>query len=276
MQGPPGPALTPDPGVVAGERLFRPAGVGTGFPVGLFAGGAPEARGVSAVAERILVVDDERPIADILRFNLEQAGYEVAVAHDGPGALEATRLQEPDLIVLDIMLPGEDGFSVCRTIRQFSRVPILMLTAKEEEVDTILGLELGADDYVTKPFSPREIVARIKAILRRAQDPEGQGAGTLSWGRLELDLDRVEVRKEGQVLELTPREFELLRFLALKPGRVFSREILLEQVWGFDYFGDIRTVDVTVRRLREKLEDDPGRPRLILTRRGAGYYFGGR
>ena len=222
------------------------------------------------------VVDDEKPIADILRFNLEEAGYDVIVAYDGEEALAKARQEAPHLVILDIMLPKMDGFSVCRQIRTFSPVPILMLTAKEEEVDKILGLELGADDYVTKPFSPREILARVKAILRRTQTTgERLEAQVLTFGDLVIDLERVEVRRGSRTLELTPREFDLLKSLAQAPGRVFSRELLLEQVWGFDYYGDIRTVDVAIRRLREKLETDPGRPRYILTRRGAGYYFRG-
>ena len=228
------------------------------------------------MAEKILVVDDEKPIADILRFNLEEAGYDVIVAYDGEEALAKARQEAPHLVILDIMLPKMDGFSVCRQIRTFSPVPILMLTAKEEEVDKILGLELGADDYVTKPFSPREILARVRAILRRIQSmEEREEPPVLIFGDLEIDLERVEVRKGNHPLDLTPREFDLLKSLALAPGRVFSREILLEQVWGFDYYGDIRTVDVAIRRLREKLEDKPSRPRYILTRRGAGYYFRG-
>ncbi len=231
---------------------------------------------VKYVAEKILVVDDEKPIADILRFNLEEAGYQVIVAYDGEEAVKKEGRESPDLVILDIMLPKMDGFSVCRQIRTFSPVPILMLTAKEEEVDKILGLELGADDYVTKPFSPREILARVKAILRRTQaGEEKEEPQVLTFGDLVIDLEGVEVRRGSHPLELTPREFDLLKSLALAPGRVFSREILLEQVWDFDYYGDIRTVDVAIRRLREKIEADPGRPRYILTRRGAGYYFRG-
>jgi two-component system response regulator VicR len=230
------------------------------------------------MTEKILVVDDEKPIADILCYNLEQAGYEVVVAYDGEEAVAKAKRDDPDLMILDIMLPKLDGFSVCRQVRTFSQVPILMLTAKEEELDKILGLELGADDYVTKPFSPREIVARVKAILRRVQTASEQQGGAprvLDFGELQIDLERVEARKGSQTLELTPREFDLLKHMALSPGRVFSREQLLEEVWGFDYYGDIRTVDVAIRRLREKLEDDPSNPRYIQTRRGAGYYFRG-
>lgn len=227
------------------------------------------------MGEKILVVDDERPIAEILAFNLERAGYRVVVAHDGRSALEVFAAAQPDLIVLDIMLPGLDGFSVCREIRQVSRVPILMLTAKEEEVDRVVGLELGADDYVTKPFSPREIVARVRAILRRAQ-PLPPAAGpheTIRVGGLTIDLDAYLVHRDGREITLTPREFELLRFLAARPGQVFSREALCREVWGYEYVGDARTVDVTVRRLREKIEDDPSNPQLIRTRRGLGYYL---
>jgi two-component system, OmpR family, response regulator VicR len=230
------------------------------------------------VAERVLVVDDERPIADILKFNLEREGFEVDVAYDGQEAVALARLQPFNLVILDIMLPKKDGFTVCKEIRSFSSVPILMLTAKEAEVDKVLGLELGADDYVTKPFSPRELLARVRAILRRfrsAESPAGQAATdqVLRAGSLRINLTSYEVTKDGQTIELTPREFELVRHLVTRSGQVFSREALLEEVWGFDYFGDVRTVDVTVRRLREKIEDNPAQPELIKTRRGVGYYF---
>lgn len=227
--------------------------------------------------QRVLVVDDERPIADILKFNLEREGFEVDAAYDGQAAVEKVRQAPFDLVILDIMLPKMDGFSVCREIRRGSSVPILMLSAKETEVDKVLGLELGADDYVTKPFSPRELLARVRAILRRAQgatSPSPQGSDEiLQCGPIALNLTSYEVLKEGSPVELTPREFELLRYLVGHSGQVFSRETLLEKVWGFDYFGDVRTVDVTVRRLREKIEENPAQPELIKTKRGIGYYF---
>lgn len=228
--------------------------------------------------EKILVVDDEEPIADILEFNLKRDGYRVELAFDGEQALVKARDFQPDLVILDIMLPKLDGWKVCQRLRQHSTVPIIMLTAKDEETDKVLGLELGADDYVTKPFSPRELLARVRALLRRVQsyrDQEGQAA-QLSFGELVIDLESYEVKKRDQIIELTVREFELLKFLALSPGRVFSRGTLLEKVWGYDFYGDIRTVDVTVRRLREKIEDDPGDPAYVLTKRGIGYYFRGQ
>ncbi|BDG61821.1 response regulator transcription factor [Caldinitratiruptor microaerophilus] len=224
--------------------------------------------------QRILVVEDERPIADILRFNLEREGYEVEVATGGPEALDKARRLAPDLIILDIMLPGMDGFQVCREVRSFSSVPILMLTAKEAEIDKVVGLELGADDYVTKPFSPRELLARVRAVLRRTQPQAGgQQPAVIRGGDLTIDLQSYEVWRGDKRIELSPREFDLLRFLATHPGQVFTREALLRQVWGYDYFGDVRTVDVTVRRLREKIEPNPAQPAYIRTRRGVGYYF---
>ncbi|HYF78567.1 MAG TPA: response regulator [Symbiobacteriaceae bacterium] len=230
------------------------------------------------MADRILVVDDERPIADILKFNLEREGFEVDVAYDGEEAVHKARQSAFNLVILDIMLPKLDGFSVCKDIRLHSSVPILMLSAKEAEVDKVLGLELGADDYVVKPFSPRELVARVRAILRRlrpvAEPPaEHQADQLLRGGPLTLNLTSYDVTKGDMVMELTPREFELLRHLVAHAGQVFAREALLQEVWGYDYFGDVRTVDVTVRRLREKIEENPAQPELIKTKRGIGYYF---
>lgn len=228
------------------------------------------------MAERVLVVDDEHPIADILKFNLEREGFEVAVAHDGLTAVDLARRGSFDLVLLDIMLPGMDGFSVCREIRAISQVPILMLTAKEAEIDKVLGLELGADDYVTKPFSPRELLARVRAVLRRYRLAETVAASAdhvLQVGDVSINTSAYEVRRRQQPINLTPREYELLKFMATRPGQVFSREALLAEVWGYDYLGDARTVDVTVRRLREKIEDDPGRPMIIKTKRGVGYYL---
>jgi two-component system, OmpR family, response regulator VicR len=232
------------------------------------------------VADRVLVVDDERPIADILKFNLEREGFEVEVAYDGEAAVAMAKQMPFQLVILDIMLPKLDGFSVCKEIRSHSSVPILMLTAKEAEVDKVLGLELGADDYVTKPFSPRELLARVRAILRRMKTIEGTTQQSsqhtdqiLRGGSLVLNLTSYEVSKGDTVLELTPREFELLRHLVSHAGQVFSREALLEEVWGYDYYGDVRTVDVTVRRLREKIEDNPAQPEFIKTKRGIGYFF---
>lgn len=229
------------------------------------------------MAQKILVVDDEKPIADILKFNLERQGFEVIVAYDGEEAIVKAKMEKPDLILLDIMLPKLDGFAVCRELRKTMNTPILMLTAKEAETDKVLGLELGADDYITKPFSPRELMARVKANLRRVQNGQKNvptdASRVLDFGDLIIDLDKFEVSKRGKILDLTVREYELLKFLALKPEQVFTREYLLEEVWGYDYYGDLRTVDVTVRRLREKLEDDPSNPVYIQTKRGVGYYF---
>lgn len=227
-------------------------------------------------AKKILVIEDEQSISDIIKFNLKKEGYEVETAYDGKDGLEKALSWEPSLILLDIMLPLMDGFEVCKKVREKSSVPILMLTAKEEEVDKVLGLELGADDYITKPFGMRELIARIRANIRRTEQmiPEEETAAEVkAFGNIEIDMSRYEVRKNGEVLDLTLREFELLKYLAEREDKVFSREQLLEEVWGYEYFGDIRTVDVTVRRLREKLEDDPSEPKYIMTKRGIGYYF---
>lgn len=221
----------------------------------------------------ILIVEDEQPIVDILKFNLEKNGYRVIDALDGNEGLRLALSKNPDLVLLDVMLPGLDGFGVCRKIREKSSVPIIMLTARDEEVDKVLGLELGADDYMTKPFSVRELLARVKANLRRTS-PETEEAGdVLRIGELIIDSSRYEVVKNDTVIALTLREFELVKFLAEHRGRIFSRETLLEEVWGYDYYGDTRTVDVTVRRIREKIEDNPAEPAYIMTKRGVGYYF---
>lgn len=230
---------------------------------------------------KILVVDDERPIADILKFNLEKEGYEVFCAFDGEAAVRLAFELDPDLILLDLMLPEKDGMDVCREVRAKLSTPIIMLTAKDTELDKVLGLELGADDYVTKPFSTRELLARVKAHLRRqrkleeAARPEEDAGETERQGlrlfNLFIDTDMYVVYKNGLPLDLTHREFELVHYLARNSGKVMTREHLLQAVWGFEYFGDVRTVDVTIRRLREKIEDDPSKPEIILTRRGLGY-----
>lgn len=223
---------------------------------------------------KLLVVEDEKPIADILKFNLEKEGFGVEVAEDGEVAVKKVFEKDPDLVLLDIMLPKKDGFQVLREIREKLQTPVIMLTAKEEEVDKVLGLELGADDYITKPFSMRELIARIKANLRRwEKSNEKEAEAQISARELQIDLNKYEVLKFGQVVELTLREFELLKFLAQQPGQVFTREQLLERVWGYEYYGDIRTVDVTVRRLREKIETDCAKPEHVITKRGVGYYF---
>ncbi len=227
-------------------------------------------------SKKILIVEDEKAISDIIKFNLTKEGFEADTAYDGQDGLEKALSGNPDLILLDVMLPLMDGFEVCKRVRESSMVPILMLTAKEEEVDKVLGLELGADDYITKPFGMRELIARIRANIRRtdAQINDGDNGENLEKiGNLTVDMNRYEVRKEGITLDLTLREFELLKYLAEREDRVFSREQLLEEVWGYEYYGDIRTVDVTVRRLREKLEDDSSEPKYIMTKRGVGYYF---
>ena len=231
----------------------------------------------------ILVVDDEQPIIDILVYNLEKEGYNVIEANDGITAVDVALEKRPDLILLDIMLPKLDGLSVCKRIKNSLNVPILMLTAKDGEIDKILGLELGADDYITKPFSVRELVARVKANLRKVDaslnsktiddKQEKKKESKISVGDLELDLDKFEVKVRGEVIELTLREFEVLKFLASEPGQVVTRETLLEKVWGYEYYGDIRTVDVTVRRIREKIEKDTSTPQILITKRGVGYYI---
>jgi len=229
---------------------------------------------VNSMKRKILIVDDEKNIVDILKFNLNKEGFETIEAYDGKQALEMVERENPDLILLDIMLPEYDGFTVCKKIRQTMNTPIIMLTAREEEVDKVLGLELGADDYITKPFSPRELMARVKANLRRmTEDVQKTQGEILRCGDLTIDINRYEIKRGDEIIELTLREFELVKFLAAQKGQIFSRESLLEKVWGYEYYGDVRTVDVTVRRLREKLERMPSKPEYILTKRGVGYYF---
>ena len=226
----------------------------------------------------VLIVEDERPIVEILKFNLKREGYDVLEALDGETGLELARTGDPDLILLDVMLPRMNGFDVCASLRQDgSAVPIIMLTAREEESDKVFGLEAGADDYITKPFSMRELIARVKAnIRRRSLDAgvRGPAENLLQQGELVVDLTALTVTKAGQAVEVTQKEFDLLTCLFTNPGKVYSREELMNKVWNYDYFGDMRTVDVTVRRLREKIEDDPGNPKYIRTKRGAGYYSG--
>ena len=230
------------------------------------------------MSKTILVVDDEKPIADILQFNLIKEGYTVICAYDGEEALEKVEEQQPDLMLLDIMLPKRDGMEVCREVRKKYDFPIIMLTAKGSEIDKVLGLEMGADDYVTKPFSTRELIARVKANMRRlnvvaqAEEPVEE-SNNITIGSLTIQPDAYLVLKRGEAIELTHREFELLHYLAKHIGQVMTREHLLQTVLGYDYFGDVRTVDVTVRRLREKIEDNPSHPTWIVTRRGVGYYL---
>ena len=230
----------------------------------------------------ILVVDDEKMIRNLLNINLTKEGYNVIEAVDGLEAVELATEKKPDLILLDVMIPKLDGLSVCKRIKNTMNVPILMVTAKDSEVDKILGLELGADDYVTKPFSIRELIARIKANLRKAEASIAPNQATtgvqkkdniIKVGVLTLDLDRFDVMVGNKSVDLTLREFEVLKFLASEPGQVVSREVLLEKVWGYEYYGDIRTVDVTVRRIREKIEKDTSDPKILMTKRSVGYYI---
>ena len=226
---------------------------------------------------KILITEDEAAIAEIIAYNLSNEGYETATAKDGVECLETFDSWAPDLVLLDVMMPRMNGFETLREIRKKSRVPVIMLTAKDSEGDRIRGLELGADDYVVKPFSMGELIARVKANFRR-QDFENEGYlpdEVIEEADLNIDPVKYEVTKRGKGVDLTLREFELLKYLAQSPGTVFSRETLLEEVWGYEYYGDIRTVDVTVRRLREKIEDAGEDFRYILTKRGVGYYFGG-
>ena len=235
----------------------------------------------------ILIVDDEQKIVDLLVHNLKREGYNTIEANDGVTAVEIAKEQRPDLILLDIMLPRLDGLSVCKKIKNIYNVPILMVTAKDDELDKIVGLELGADDYITKPFSVREVVARVKANLRKIEpnieierntknnqdEKENKKESKIVIGDMILDLEKYEVHIEGKVINLTLREFEVLKFLAQQPGQVVTRESLLEKVWGYEYYGDIRTVDVTVRRIRERIEKDTSNPQILITKRGIGYYI---
>ncbi|CAM3277602.1 response regulator YycF [Streptococcus pluranimalium] len=228
----------------------------------------------------ILVVDDERPISDIIKFNLSKEGYTIETAFDGHDAVEKFEDIKPDLVILDLMLPGMDGLEVAKEIRKTSHTPIIMLSAKDSEFDKVIGLEIGADDYVTKPFSNRELLARVKAQLRRVETIETVAEESLQPSPTEIEIGNLQIlpeafiaKKNGEEVELTHREFELLYHLAQHIGQVMTREHLLETVWGYDYFGDVRTVDVTIRRLREKIETTPSRPEYILTRRGVGYFM---
>ena len=231
----------------------------------------------------VLVVDDEKPIVDILVYNLKTEGYNTLEANDGEEAVRLVIEKKPDLVLLDIMLPKMDGLTVCKKIRHNYNIPIIMLSAKDEEIDKILGLELGADDYITKPFSVRELIARVKANLRKSDNEynkvveeakdNGRVPNEIKVGDLYLDLDKFEVKVRGQVIDLTLREFEVLKYLAQQPGQVVTRETLLEKVWGYEYYGDIRTVDVTVRRIREKIELDTSSPKILITKRSVGYYI---
>ena len=235
----------------------------------------------------VLIVDDEQAIIDVLKFNLVKEGYKILEAKDGQTGLDMALSEKPDLIMLDIMLPKIDGLTVCKRVKNSYNIPIILLTAKDTEIDKIVGLELGADDYITKPFSVRELVARVKANIRKAdvriegtkednQNQKGEKAKTtkkIIVGELELDLDRFEVKVRNKIIDLTLREFEVLKFLASQPGQVVTREVLLEKVWGYEYYGDIRTVDVTVRRIREKIDADTSVPKILITKRGVGYYI---
>lgn len=241
-----------------------------------------KANNAEMAKKTILVVDDEKPIVDILTYNLQKEGYSTLEANDGEEAIKIATEKKPDLILLDIMLPKVDGLTVCKKLRHTLNVPILILSAKDEEIDKILGLELGADDYITKPFSVRELMARVKANLRKAEiqvqstdaieEPKKEST-LIEVGELSINIEKFEVKVRGKVIDLTLREFEVLKYLANQPGQVVTRETLLEKVWGYEYYGDIRTVDVTVRRIREKIEKDTSAPKILITKRGVGYYL---
>ena len=230
------------------------------------------------MARNILVVEDDRNISDLIRMYLEKEGFEVRSAYDGGKAIEEYDKQAPDMVLLDIMLPVVDGWGVCAHIREKGKTPIIMLTAKSDVGDRITGLEMGADDYLVKPFEMKELMARVKANIRRRSmeyAPAQSTAGQIEADGLCLNPETYQVTKNGTPVELTQKEYDLLSYLIRERGKVFSREDLMQRVWNYDYYGDMRTVDVTVRRLREKIEDDPGKPQYILTRRGVGYYFAG-
>ena len=248
-----------------------------------------EERNIDSTKKTILIVDDEKPIVDILVYNLQKEGYNTLEANDGEEAIKIAFEKEPDLILLDVMLPRIDGLTVCKKIRNSFNMPIIMISARDEEIDKILGLELGADDYITKPFSVRELVARVKANLRKSEttkfdfedelieknndNDNDNDNEVIKIGELQLDLNKFEVKVRGKIIDLTLREFEVLKYLANQPGQVVTREALLEKVWGYEYYGDIRTVDVTIRRIREKIEIDTSSPKILITKRGVGYYL---
>lgn len=237
--------------------------------------------------KKILIVDDEQKIVDLLVHTLQREGYETIEANDGQTAIDIAIEQRPDLILLDVMIPRVDGLSVCKKVKNYYNVPILMVSAKDDELDRIVGLEIGADDYITKPFSVREVAARVKANLRKSEShydnlrvsqqidtpKEKKVPNTIQIGNLILDLEKYEVNVDGNIVNLTLREFEVLKYLAQQQGQVVTRESLLEQVWGYEYYGDIRTVDVTVRRIRERIEKDTSNPQYLITKRGIGYYI---
>lgn len=225
--------------------------------------------------EKILIVDDEQNIVELIKFNLESSGYKVSCAYNGQDAVDIAKKEQPSLILLDLMLPVKDGFEVCKEVRRdplISNTPIIMLTAKCEELDKILGLELGADDYITKPFSVRELIARVKAILRRTQY-SNNNHNSFTIQNLSIDFLKHEVKKDGAIVDLTLKEFELLEHLVKNRGKVLTRDILLDKIWGYEYIGETRTVDVHIRHLRKKIEDDDSKPKLIETIRGIGYRF---
>ena len=236
------------------------------------------------MVEKILIVEDEISLQETLAYNLKKQGYEVVIAGDGPSAIEVVRSSKPDLILLDIMLPGMDGFEVCRKLRSEVSTPVLMLTARDDEIDRVVGLEVGADDYLTKPFSMRELIARVKAMLRRVKIIRDEinliNSGTdqrsfFEFDKIKIDLGRRELRVDNKIVNLKPKEFELLIYLIRHKNQVLSRDQILESVWGWEYIGDSRTVDVHVRWIREKIEEDPSNPKRIITARGAGYRFEG-